>query len=121
MSLPIKSKRFGLPQSLRKAISTARQTHGWSQVELGKRVGLPQMHISSIETGAVVPRYDTLLNLVRVLGFDLLLVPREIVPVVEAMSREQLKPKSAKEPGDGEEQEEGPLYVPDEDEEGATW
>lgn len=117
MPLPIKPDRLGLPLSLRKAISKSRQSNGWSQAELGKRVGLPQMHISSIETGAVVPRYDTLLNLVRVLGFDLLLVPREIVPIVEAMSREHLRPKSAKGSGDGEEQEEGPLYVPDEDDE----
>jgi transcriptional regulator with XRE-family HTH domain len=118
MSSHINLRGEGLPLMLRKAISASRSQRGWSQAELGKRVGLPQTHISSIETGTVVPRYDTLLNLVRVLGFDLLLVPRQIVPVVEAMSRDLLKPKSAKEMESGEDQAEGPLYVPDEDEEG---
>jgi transcriptional regulator with XRE-family HTH domain len=115
MSLHIKLEGGGLPLVLRKAISASRSQRGWSQAELGKRVGLPQTHISSIETGTVVPRYDTLVNLVRVLGFDLLLVPRQIVPVVEAMSREELRPVSGRVMGDGEDQEEGPLYVPDED------
>jgi hypothetical protein len=65
------------------------------------------MHISSIETGKVVPRFDTLLDLVRVLDYDLLLVPRELVPTVQALTHDR----------DRSGEEERPLYAPDEEEE----
>jgi HTH-type transcriptional regulator / antitoxin HipB len=78
----------GLPEDLRKALKGARQARGWSQEELGEHVGLPQMHVSGIESGKVVPRYDTLLDVVRSLDHDLVLVPRELVPVVQALVRD---------------------------------
>ena len=85
----IKPLRFKqLPDSMRLALKEARLKRGLSQIELGKMTGLPQMHISGIETGKIVPRFDTLLDLVRVLDFDLLLVPRHLVPVVTALSRQ---------------------------------
>ena len=49
---------------------------------------MPQTHISGIETGRIVPRFDTLLDLVRILGFDLMLVPQTIVPAVQALVRD---------------------------------
>jgi transcriptional regulator with XRE-family HTH domain len=86
----IKPRRLnGLPDSLRRELIEERHNLGWSQSELGQRVGLPQMHISGIETGKIVPRFDTLLDLVRVLNRDLLLVPRSLVPAVQALIRDQ--------------------------------
>jgi len=102
-----------LPVGLREALIAARRQRGWSQAKLGEQVGLPQMHISGIETGKVVPRFDTLLDLVRVLAYDLLLVPRELVPVVQALTRD----RSSQPARALSEDEEQPLYVPDEDEE----
>ena len=67
------------------------------------------MHISGIETGRVVPRFDTLLDLVRALDYDLLLVPRALVPVVESLVRCRQAPTA------GEEEEDRPLYAPDEE------
>ena len=96
-----------LPRAIRQALIDARRQRGWSQAELGQRVGLPQMHISGIETGKVVPRFDTLLDLVRVLDYDLLLVPRDLVPVVQSLTRDRRSDKD----------EERPLYAPDEEEE----
>lgn len=78
----------GLPEALRRDLKEARLRRGWSQLELGRRVGLPQAHISGIESGKVVPRFDTLLDLVRVLGHDLILVPRVLVPAVQALIRD---------------------------------
>jgi hypothetical protein len=46
-----------------------------------------------------VPRYDTLLELVRILDHDLLMVPRALVPVVQSLIRDHLKDQS----GEGEE------------------
>ena len=50
------------------------------------------MHISGIETGKIVPRFDTLLDLVRVLDRDLLMVPRALVPAVQALIRDHRRP-----------------------------
>lgn len=82
----------GLPDDLRRELIEERHKRGWSQAELGQRLGLPQMHISGIETGKIVPRFDTLLDLVRVLDRDLLLVPRALVPAVQALIRDQRRP-----------------------------
>ena len=89
MSSHIKSARLNrLPDSLRRELIEARHKRGWTQAELGRRLGLPQMHISGIETGKVVPRFDTLLDVVRVLDRDLLMVPRALVPAVQALLRD---------------------------------
>ena len=50
------------------------------------------MHISGIESGKIVPRYDTLLDLVRVLDYDLLMVPRSLVPALQALIRDHQNP-----------------------------
>lgn len=101
------SHRTGtLPAPLRQTLAAARLQKDLSQAELGQLVGLPQTHISGIETGRVVPRYDTLLDLVRVLGHDLVLVPRDLVPLVEAVLHERRQSTP--------EDDEQPLYQPDE-------
>jgi transcriptional regulator with XRE-family HTH domain len=82
----------GLPGEMRRELKEARRKRGWSQAELGRRASLPQMHISGIESGKIVPRYDTLLDLVRVLDYDLLMVPRSLVPVVQALIRDHQNP-----------------------------
>jgi transcriptional regulator with XRE-family HTH domain len=91
-----------------------RRARGWTQTELGRQVGLPQVHISDIETGKVVPRFDTLLDLVRVLDYDLLLVPRPLVPAVQALIRTYRRPDSA---GDADESER-PLYATNDETDG---
>jgi transcriptional regulator with XRE-family HTH domain len=107
----IKTRRLKrLPDALRKELVDARHKRGWSQAELGRRAGLPQMHISGIETGKIVPRFDTLLDLVRVLGFDLLLVPRSLVPAVQALIRDHHKPGV-------DDEGERPLYAIDDEHE----
>jgi HTH-type transcriptional regulator / antitoxin HipB len=107
----MKTRAQALPAAMRQVLMEARRQRGWSQAELGQRVGLPQPHISGIETGKVIPRFDTLLELVRVLDHDLLLVPRDLVSVVQALVRDRPVPEA----GEGEER---PLYAPDEGEEG---
>jgi transcriptional regulator with XRE-family HTH domain len=86
---PIRPVRLdGLPADMRRDLKEARRKRGWSQAELGQRAGLPQMHISGIESGKIVPRFDTLLDLVRVLDYDLLMIPRSLVPAVQALIRD---------------------------------
>jgi transcriptional regulator with XRE-family HTH domain len=92
-------RQKGLPAELRLALKEAREKRGWSQRDLGSRLGVGQRHISGIESGKIVPRYDTLLELVRMLDRDLLMVPRALVPVVQSLVRDHLKDQ----PGEGEE------------------
>jgi hypothetical protein len=73
---------------------------------LGAKVGLPQPHVSGIESGEIVPRFDTLLDFVRVLDLDILLVPRALVPAVQSLVRAQTEPDSV----------EKPLYAVDDEE-----
>ena len=108
----IRPLRLGaLPEDMRRALKDAREKRGWTQRDLASRVGLTQAHISGIESGKIVPRYDTLLELVRILDHDLLMVPRALVPVVQSLIRDHLQPD---EKGDGEERS---LYADDADEE----
>jgi hypothetical protein len=67
------------------------------------------MHISGIESGKIVPRFDTLLDLTRVLGYDLLMIPRALVPAVQAMLRDHRNVERSPD----SEQEERPLYAID--------
>ena len=107
---PLRQK--ALPTDLRRALREAREKRGWSQRDLASRLGVGQRHISGIESGKIVPRYDTLLELVRALDRDLLMVPRALVPVVQSLVRDHLKDQ----PGEGEER---PLYAADGDEDTA--
>jgi len=65
-----------------------RRKHSWSQAGLGDRIGLGQEHVSNIERGITSPRVDTLLDVARALDLDLVLVPRALVPAVQALERE---------------------------------
>jgi transcriptional regulator with XRE-family HTH domain len=101
----------GLPEDLRRTLKEAREKRGWTQRDLASRIGLTQTHISGIESGKIVPRYDTLLELVRILDRDLLMVPRTLVPVVQSLIRDHLQPDQK------DEGEERSLYA-DGDEDG---
>lgn len=104
---PLRQK--ALPAEMRRALIQAREKHGWSQRDLASRLGVGQRHISGIESGKIVPRYDTILEIVRMLDRDLIMVPRALVPVVQSLIRDHLKDQ----PGEGEER---PLYAADRDE-----
>jgi len=101
---PLRPK--ALPAELRRALIEARRKRGWSQRNLASRLWIGQRHISGIESGKIVPRYDTLLEIVRMLDRDLIMVPRALVPVVQSLVRDHLKDEE----GEGEERS---LYAAD--------
>ena len=103
----------GLPEEMRKSLKDFREERDWSQRDLAGRLGLTQTHISGIESGKIVPRYDTLLELVRILDHDLLMVPRALVPVVQSLVRDHAQPEA----GEGDER---PLYATENEEEDRT-
>lgn len=101
-----------LPEDVRREIRAARRERGWSQLELGRRAGLAQRHISGLETGRTVPRYDTLLDVLRVLDRDLVLAPRALVPVVQSLVRDHRNREAVEAAG------ERSLYAVADDDEG---
>src|SRR5215468_5437773 len=66
-------------------LRTARQRIGLSQRDLSARIGVPQSHISKIESGGADLRLSTLIELARALDHEVVLVPRKLLPAVEAI------------------------------------
>jgi transcriptional regulator with XRE-family HTH domain len=97
------SRMVNCEQAASRILHQVREKRGWTQRDLACRIGLTRTHISGIESGKIVPRYDTLLpllELVRILDRDLLMVPRALVPVVQSLLRDHLQPDQK---GEGEE------------------
>jgi transcriptional regulator with XRE-family HTH domain len=97
-------RQKALPSEMRQALIDARKKRGWSQRDLASRLGSGQKHISGIESGKIVPRYDTLLEIIRTLDHDLVMVPRALMPLVQSLVRDYQKDQA----GEGEER---PLYA----------
>jgi transcriptional regulator with XRE-family HTH domain len=72
-----------IPETLR----SARQQKGLTQRALAGKVGLPQGHISKIENGVVDLQTSSLIELARALDLEVRLVPRRLLPALQAMER----------------------------------
>jgi transcriptional regulator with XRE-family HTH domain len=70
-----------------KTLQAAREAKGISQRELSQLAGVPQSHISRIESGVIDLRLSSLIEIARVLGFEMTLVPRKALPAVQAIIR----------------------------------
>ena len=73
--------------SIIEQLKTARLELGMKQSELGKKLGLPQSHVSKIEHGATDPRLSTVTDMARVMDQELMLVPRQLMPHVASLLR----------------------------------
>jgi len=71
--------------SILKQLKIARQEKGLKQSEFGKKIGLPQSHVSKIERGETDPRLSTVVDMARIVDRELILVPRRLVPVIRSM------------------------------------
>ncbi|MGH7707510.1 MAG: helix-turn-helix domain-containing protein [Vulcanimicrobiaceae bacterium] len=70
------------------ALATARRRAGLNQQALGAKIGVDQSYISKIERAAVDPQTSSLIELARALDLELMLIPRQLVPAVQALQRE---------------------------------
>lgn len=68
-------------------LKNAREAKGLSQRGLSDLAGVPQSHISKIESGGVDLRVSSLVALARALDLELALVPRKSVPAVNSIVR----------------------------------
>lgn len=70
------------------ALAAARRRAGLSQNELAAKIGADQSYVSKVERGTVDPQTSTLVEIARALGLELMLIPRQLVPAVQAFRRE---------------------------------
>jgi transcriptional regulator with XRE-family HTH domain len=62
-----------------------RQRAKLTQDQVASRAGLSRPNYRAIETGTAAPRASTLVNIARALGMEMMLIPKELVPAVQAM------------------------------------
>ena len=69
-------------------LKQARVRKGLTQRGLSAKTGVPQSHISRIESGGVDIRLASLIELARTLDLELMLVPKRHVTAVRAITRD---------------------------------
>jgi transcriptional regulator with XRE-family HTH domain len=74
-------------EEILQTLRIAREGAGLSQRELSARIGVPQSHISKIESGGTDLRLSSLVEFARALDHEVVLVPRKLLPAVEAIVR----------------------------------
>jgi len=74
-------------EQILKSLRDARVRKGLTQRALSVRSGVPQSHISKIESGNVDLRVSSLIALARVLDLELFLAPRKSVPAIKSIIR----------------------------------
>ncbi len=88
----------------------ARRAKNLSQRELSKLAGVPQSHISRIESNQVDLRLSSLTAIANALDLELALVPRKAMPAVQSIVRQTMSPHSQEPSSDAK-----PAYTLDED------
>lgn len=74
-------------EQILESLREARARKGFSQRELSSRSGVPQSHISKIESGGVDLRVSSLIALARVLDLELFVAPKKSVPAIKSIIR----------------------------------
>jgi len=86
-------------EQIAKALKAAREGKGLSQRALAKLAGVPQSHISKIESGAVDLRLSSLVEIARALDLEVTLVPRKNLSAVQSIVRSSERPARQAAPG----------------------
>ena len=73
-----------MTDALINSLVATRKARKMTQAELAEKAGLSRMAVQRTETGDVDPRYSTLAEMSRVLGMQLLAVPADLVPALQA-------------------------------------
>ncbi len=68
-------------------LKEARKEKGLSQTELSSLIGVPQSHISKIESGNVDIQLSSLSQIARALDLEIQLIPKKALPAVQSIVR----------------------------------
>lgn len=72
-------------RTIAEILRQTRLLHDLKQADVARKLGMRQSQISTIERGLVSPRLSTVEEVARVLDLELMLVPRQLVPVVKGL------------------------------------
>lgn len=86
-----------------KRLREARDAKHLSQRELSKLAGVPQSHISRIESNQVDLRLSSLIAIANALDLEVALVPRQAMPAVQSMARQSAATTASRSPASLEE------------------
>jgi transcriptional regulator with XRE-family HTH domain len=86
-------------EQIAKALRAAREGKGVSQRALARLAGVPQSHISKIESGAVDLRLSSLVEIARALDLEVTLVPQKSLSAVQSVIRSGERPAPQGVPG----------------------
>jgi transcriptional regulator with XRE-family HTH domain len=86
------------PEQLVTTLREARKKSGFSQRVLAEKLGFPQSHISKIESGKISPTISSLIEIARVLGFELMAVPKKYTLIVESFAKERHENQHTQQP-----------------------
>lgn len=70
--------------ALIQSLVATRKAIKMTQADLAEQAGLSRMAVQRTETGDVDPRYSTVAEMARVLGLQMLAVPADLVPALQA-------------------------------------
>lgn len=82
-------------EQIAEELKAARKAKGLSQRALSALAGVPQSHISRVEKGEVDLRLSSLVQIARVLGMEVKLVPKQALPAVDTVVRSTMKQNAA--------------------------
>ncbi|WP_369726647.1 MULTISPECIES: helix-turn-helix domain-containing protein [unclassified Bradyrhizobium] len=72
---------------LGRLLRDARKQAGLTQQQVAQRAGISRPRYRDIEQGDAAARANTLINVARALGMELMLIPQAMVPGVNALLR----------------------------------
>lgn len=76
-----------------RSIQRRRKALRLSQQDVARLSGLAQSNYAKIELGKIEPRIGTLVDIARALQLEIMLVPAELLPVVQSLTSEQPRPE----------------------------
>lgn len=79
-----KSRIGNMTSSLIATLVATRKAQQLTQAQLAEQAGLSRMAVQRTETGDVDPRYSTVAEMARVLGLELVAVPADLLPALQA-------------------------------------
>jgi len=86
-NMPNISPNSDTRRALFDTLRAARLNRGLSQQDLARKLGLHQRQISDLERASMDPRLSTVQNVARALDFEVLIVPRHLIPAIEGLLR----------------------------------
>lgn len=94
---------YGIEEFAR-LVAKLRQKLGLTQAELGTKIGAPQSYVARFESGMHDIRLSRFLELIRVLGFDVVVLPKDVAAQMRNYYQAANQPEL-------------PAYLPSDDEE----